>query len=39
MTSAAWIMMLTTMSIIAGFAFYFFRKVLTTPHRSESDEK
>lgn len=33
MSRAAWIMMLTTWTVIAFFTFRFFWKVLTTPPR------
>jgi hypothetical protein len=39
MTTAAWLMMIPTMGIITAFTLYFFKKILTTPHLSESDEK
>ena len=38
MTTLAWIMMITTMGIIAAFTIYFFIKVLRTPTRSESEQ-
>jgi hypothetical protein len=38
MTTTAWVMMITTMGIIATFTGYFFWKVLRTPHKSESDK-
>lgn len=37
MTTAAWIMMLTTWSVIFFFTGKFFWRVLTTPPRNENE--
>ncbi len=37
MTTAAWVMMLTTWAVIIYFTGRFFWKVLTTPSREDAD--
>jgi hypothetical protein len=37
MTTAAWIMMLATWSVVIFFAAYFFWRVLTTPGEKPKD--
>jgi len=39
MTFAAWVTMITTMSVVTSFTLYFFLKVLRTPMGNHEEEE